>query len=401
MMEGGNNFLVETSERADLNQYWFSKGTIAAFVDEVEATDGSAALVSTPSIYFSLSEAVRTRSKVLDFDRQWEADAGFVFYDFNEPDAVPSELHNTFDFVLVDPPFITPEVWEKYATTTRLLLRPGGRVLCTTIAENASMMQELLGLQPVRFRPSIPTLVYQYSVYTNYQSDRLDALNPEIDDEDWMAAAQQQRVQHADDVRDILRESCKANVTSETVCTDADASKKAALSGYGSDVPVPADSEVAPIPPAVLLLSELRSRLNVMKRCAEAINTPVQTAIRRRQAGGEAAAAASAKANSALDAAELAAKDLSEWVCSHRGEAAAALGEGEEAFTRSLEQDRFRTQAVLCAVTKARGDGLKTMADFNDFSLAGKQHSAAVFRLGNHVMDRIKVLKREAAAGST
>jgi 16S rRNA G966 N2-methylase RsmD len=30
------------------------------------------------------------------------------------------ELHGSFDFVLIDPPFITREVWEKYAITARL-----------------------------------------------------------------------------------------------------------------------------------------------------------------------------------------------------------------------------------------------------------------------------------------
>merc|ERR1712093_908720 len=86
------------------------------------------------------------------------------------------------------------------------------------------MMQALLGLQPVRFRPSIPTLVYQYSVYTNYQSDRLEALNPEIDDEDWMELAQKQR---ANSSREVLRESCKSNVSEDAGYTAACDSKKA------------------------------------------------------------------------------------------------------------------------------------------------------------------------------
>ena len=37
--------------------------------------------------------------------------------------------------------------------------KPGGRVLCTTIAENAPMMKDLLDVHPVQFRPSIPNLV--------------------------------------------------------------------------------------------------------------------------------------------------------------------------------------------------------------------------------------------------
>ncbi|CAM9116743.1 unnamed protein product [Ascophyllum nodosum] len=84
--------------------------------------------------------------------------------------------------VVVDPPFITREVWEQYAAAARLLLRPGGagRVLCSTISENASSMNELLGATPCKFKPSIPNLVYQYELFTNYHSERLNVPNPEI-----------------------------------------------------------------------------------------------------------------------------------------------------------------------------------------------------------------------------
>lgn len=58
----------------------------------------------------------------------------FVAFDFNQPLSIPSELHHTFDFIVIDPPFITKEVWEKYTVATQLLLRSyHGRVLLSTI----------------------------------------------------------------------------------------------------------------------------------------------------------------------------------------------------------------------------------------------------------------------------
>jgi hypothetical protein len=79
---------------------------------------------------------------------------------------------------VIDPPFITREVWEKYAATANFLLSEGGRLICTTIRENAAMMNELLQaraasdtlswpsadslqVKPQRFQPCIPHLVYQ------------------------------------------------------------------------------------------------------------------------------------------------------------------------------------------------------------------------------------------------
>lgn len=57
---------------------------------------------------------------------QWEHDPGFVKYDFNAPLDFPDELRGAFAMVVVDPPFITRDVWEKYAVTVRALLAPGG-----------------------------------------------------------------------------------------------------------------------------------------------------------------------------------------------------------------------------------------------------------------------------------
>ena len=61
-----------------------------------------------------------------------------MFYDFNEPDSVPQELMDSFDMVVIDPPFITREVWEKYAATAKLLMKKGvnaeGRLLGRSLA---------------------------------------------------------------------------------------------------------------------------------------------------------------------------------------------------------------------------------------------------------------------------
>lgn len=123
---------------------------------------------------------MRAASKVFDLDEQWAALPCFVRYDFNEPEVVPAELHHSFDALLIDPPFITEAVWEKYAATARLLLRPGGRVICSTIAENADLMRRLLRLERVAFQPSIPHLIYQYDLFTNFAPSVLCHANPEI-----------------------------------------------------------------------------------------------------------------------------------------------------------------------------------------------------------------------------
>ena len=113
-----------TAENELLNQYWYSAPTIKALVEEIQASATKVAFLSTPSVYFSLPKGspVREASWVFDLDDQWSKDPHYFKYDFNHPEAIPEALHHTFDCVVIDPPFITREVWEKYAAAAKLLL---------------------------------------------------------------------------------------------------------------------------------------------------------------------------------------------------------------------------------------------------------------------------------------
>eukprot|EP00397_Hematodinium_sp_SG-2012_P030783 GEMP01032627.1.p1 GENE.GEMP01032627.1~~GEMP01032627.1.p1 ORF type:complete len:182 (+),score=24.90 GEMP01032627.1:62-547(+) len=157
-----NRFLDRNAENADLNQYWYSAKTIDVLVQEIEALKAwRTAFLSTPSIFFSLSEDFRQRSHFFDIDEKWKDHPNFVRYDFNEPLALADELRESFELVIIDPPFITLEVWQKYAQTCKFLLKPGGKIILSTIMENETMMRDLLDVHPVKFMPSIPHLVYQ------------------------------------------------------------------------------------------------------------------------------------------------------------------------------------------------------------------------------------------------
>lgn len=234
---GGNAFLAVTAEDAALNQYWYSAPTLAAMVAELGALRASRiAFLSTPSVFFSFLAAAGAsaeerasraagRHGLFDLDAQWADTPGFVRWDFMDPTAgfADAGLLGAFDAVVIDPPFITPEVWEQYAVAARALCTPppapagagapgaaagagrdggaapaaggaggaggadsaapgafAGRVLASTIVENDKLMARLFGATPVPFQPSIPNLVYQYNFYTNFPPTALAARNPEI-----------------------------------------------------------------------------------------------------------------------------------------------------------------------------------------------------------------------------
>ena len=121
------------------------------------------------------------------FDKTWESCSEYHFYDYNDPTNIKECCHGVFDLIVIDPPFISKSVWEKYVTTAKLLMKKGdsrrsggARIIATTVDENAALMEALFGCKPVLFRPSIPHLVYQYSVFTNFSSSVLDTDNLEL-----------------------------------------------------------------------------------------------------------------------------------------------------------------------------------------------------------------------------
>ncbi len=90
---------------------------------ECEQFGKKIAFLSTPSIYFSLKDKeIKAQSKCFDFDQKFAKDPNFIFYDFNKPEDLSKELECYFDMVVIDPPFITREVWELYTKAAKYLL---------------------------------------------------------------------------------------------------------------------------------------------------------------------------------------------------------------------------------------------------------------------------------------
>ena len=81
---------------------------------------------------------------------------------------VPEELRGAFRMCVIDPPYITTDVWKQYVATAKWILEDGGLLLCTTVIENATFLQDALGVQPNTYLPSIPQLSYQYAVVSTW-----------------------------------------------------------------------------------------------------------------------------------------------------------------------------------------------------------------------------------------
>lgn len=183
-----NSFHANNIEKPEFNQFWFSERTIDTIVQELtEIGAEKIAFFSTPSVFFA-AQSLGLKGSLLDIDDSLACNVSepnnFVKYDYRDFEG-SVELYGTFEAAVVDPPFITPDVMRAYATHVRSVLLPEGKIIWSSTVENESILKALLGCEthPVFFRPSIPTLVYQYNIYVNYELINSSALrqpNPEV-----------------------------------------------------------------------------------------------------------------------------------------------------------------------------------------------------------------------------
>lgn len=183
-----NKFLKTYNENDKFNQYWFSEKTIEFIVQQIEkyAKDQTIAFVSTPSVFFSVSNEFQQRSVLFDYDVVFEKKTDkFVKYDYLDQSIVPDIFNNYFDYIIVDPPFINEEAWTKYSEFVKRIGKSKdgvlqSKVITCSIEENKNHLEKILGLKIQKYKPSIPHLVYQYNFYANYEDPEFDKKNPEI-----------------------------------------------------------------------------------------------------------------------------------------------------------------------------------------------------------------------------
>ena len=170
-----NKFLKITPENSDFNQYWYSEKTIEFLLNQVNKYGKEKiGLIATPSIFFSLSKEMQEKSYLFDIDDKLiSKHKNGVKYDFNDGDYETKfpQLKNSFDFLVIDPPFISEDAWTKFANFAKYLANDKCKILASSIAENDEKLKRLLNLDIKAFKPSIPHLVYQYNIFANYDDE--------------------------------------------------------------------------------------------------------------------------------------------------------------------------------------------------------------------------------------
>lgn len=170
--------VVMPSEDWQLSQFWYDDYTATLLAKEAlfaVNNSGRIACISCPTLYARLHSMNPADCAIvcLEFDQRFlHFGDSFVFYDYNEPVALPAQLKASFDLVVVDPPFLSEECLQKIAQTVHYLTTK--KILLCTGAVMTELAQQLLGVTECSFRPShINKLANEFCCYANYKTSLL------------------------------------------------------------------------------------------------------------------------------------------------------------------------------------------------------------------------------------
>lgn len=174
-------------EDKDLAQFWYEPHTLRCLRDQCLTEDVKRiALLSAPSLFFALEGEERAKAILFEFDRRWEDNAGFVFFNYRDSGEDSEWLEawtGSFDLLVADPPNLQMSTLQQYVTVIQKLRRSQhSKILFVTSADWRHYLFETLGLIEVKFKPSMPSSVWsqcgKFGLFSNYSDGSLNADNP-------------------------------------------------------------------------------------------------------------------------------------------------------------------------------------------------------------------------------
>ncbi|XP_068619183.1 EEF1A lysine methyltransferase 1 [Battus philenor] len=163
-------------ENWQLSQFWYAEETVQTLVKVIDKNlpdGGRVALISCPTLFVPLKRQVSDRATVnlLEYDKRFQVHGpDFIFYDYNFPDKLPSELEKSYDMVVADPPFLSTDCLTKTSQTIKLLAKE--KIVVCTGAIMRETVENLLDLKICQFQPQHRNnLANEFSCYANFEFD--------------------------------------------------------------------------------------------------------------------------------------------------------------------------------------------------------------------------------------
>ncbi|XP_057959581.1 uncharacterized protein LOC131152024 [Malania oleifera] len=174
--DGGSDEVTLLSEDWRLSQFWYEPDTANTLAQEVftlcQSTRSSVACIACPTLFAYIKKFYPTiKAHLLEYDKRFEEyGRDFTFYDYNQPEELPSALKHAYQVVIADPPYLSQECLDKVSRTISFLSWPRESYLLLLTGEvQKDRASELLGLLPCGFRPQHTSkLGNEFRLFTNY-----------------------------------------------------------------------------------------------------------------------------------------------------------------------------------------------------------------------------------------
>ncbi|XP_065857775.1 uncharacterized protein [Euphorbia lathyris] len=162
-----------------LSQFWYdplTAETVAMEVIDLLANNSHpfprVACIACPTLYAYIKKMEPDVSvQLLEYDKRFgQYGRDFIYYDYNQPEELPSELKHAFQVVVADPPYLSKECLEKVQQTISFLrTHAQSNVLLLTGEVQKDRAAELLGLHPCGFKPQHSSkLGNEFRLFTDY-----------------------------------------------------------------------------------------------------------------------------------------------------------------------------------------------------------------------------------------
>lgn len=171
-------------EDKTLAQFWYEPHTLQCLQEQrIQDDVQRIALLSAPSLYFSLESDHKSKAVLFEYDRRWEEEEQFAFFDYREGCEALDAWAGCFDLILADPPNLQMSTLQKYVEVIQMLRKSEkSKVLFVTSADWSSFLFDALGLIEVKFKPSMPSSAWsqcgKFGLFSNYRNSSLSVENP-------------------------------------------------------------------------------------------------------------------------------------------------------------------------------------------------------------------------------
>lgn len=166
-------------ENWSLSQFWYDPATAQVVAEELHhlsrLTASTVACIACPTLYVQLKKSSpEVEAQIFEFDKRFEKyGTDFIFYDYNQPEDLPSIYQHKFQVVVADPPYLSEECLVKVTKTMKLLAnQKNAFFLLLTGRVQHELAAKLLNARPCGFQPTHHhKLGNEFMLFTNYDPE--------------------------------------------------------------------------------------------------------------------------------------------------------------------------------------------------------------------------------------